>query len=132
LFEIGHIAGDLGVDRSAAAAAYYGVGDIVDVDWVRQSLAELPAGDRWERRAIEGLSQGLAYARRQLSRSVLRCGEAGCPVNECLQTYGARQQQALAELRTLINDIKSARRTTLAALLVVMRALGRLAGRTET
>jgi glutamate dehydrogenase len=132
LFEIGHIAGDLGVDRSAAAAAYYGVGDIVDVDWVRQSLAELPAEDRWERRAIEGLSQGLAYARRQLTRSVLRCGEAGCPVNECLQTYSARQQQALAELRTLINDIKSARRTTLAALLVVMRALGRLAGRTET
>jgi NAD-specific glutamate dehydrogenase len=94
-------------------------------------LAELPAEDRWERRAIEGLNQGLAYARRQLTRSVLRCGEAGCPVNERLQTYSAGQQQALAELRTLINDMKSARRTTLAALLVVMRALGRLAGRMD-
>ena len=80
---------------------YYGVGDIVDLDWVRQGLAELPAEDRWERRAIEGLSQGLVYARRQLTRDVLLCGEAGRPVKECLHAYVARHEKALAELRDL-------------------------------
>jgi glutamate dehydrogenase len=132
LFEIGHIAGELDVARSAAAEAYYGVGDIVDLDWVRQGLVGLPTEDRWERRAIEGLSQGLVYARRQLTRDVLLCGEAGRPVKEGLDAYVARHEKALAELQTLISDIKSARRTTLAALLVVMRAVGRLAGRKET
>jgi NAD-specific glutamate dehydrogenase len=98
---------------------------------VRQGLAGLPAEDRWERRAVEGLSQGLVYARRQLTRDVLLGGEIGHPVTECLHAYAARHEKALAELQTLISDIKSARRTTLAALLVVMRALGRLAGRKE-
>jgi glutamate dehydrogenase len=132
LFEVGHIAGDLDVHCGAAAEVYYGVGDIVDLDWVRQGLAGLPAEDRWERRAIEGLSEGLVYARRQLTRDVLLCGEARHPVQERLQAYVTGHEKRLAELQTLINDIKSARHTTLAALLVVMRALGRLAGRKET
>jgi glutamate dehydrogenase len=131
LFEVAHIAGEVDVNRGAVAEVYYGVGDIVDLDWVRRGLAGLPAEDRWERRAIEGLHQGLVYARRQLTRDVLLGGETGYPVKQCLDTYVGRHQTALAELRALIDDIKSARRTTLAALLVVMRALGRLAGRKE-
>ena len=35
-----------GASRAVVAEIYYLVGDQVDFDWVRQSLAELPAADR--------------------------------------------------------------------------------------
>ncbi|MFQ5666657.1 MAG: NAD-glutamate dehydrogenase [Candidatus Binatia bacterium] len=129
LLEVAHIAAVIEVPRDTAARAYYRVGDIVDLDWMRQSLGALPAEDRWERRAVEGLMEGLVYARRQLTHDILLCGQAGSAVDACMQDYAAAHDQQLARLRVLIDDIKSARRPTLAALLVVMRELGRLVGR---
>jgi glutamate dehydrogenase len=129
LFEIAQIAADVSVPGRTVAEAYYRAGEVIDLDWVRQSLSELPAEDRWERRALEGLREGLVYARRQLTHDVLLCREGGGDVDERLQDYVDMHAQQLAKLRRLIDDIKSARRSTLAALLVVMRELGRLVGR---
>ena len=56
-------------------------------------------------------------------------GSAGTPVERCLQDYVAAHVPQLAKLRAVVDDIKSARRATLPALLVVMRELGRLVGR---
>jgi glutamate dehydrogenase len=131
LFEVHYIADQLGSPRESVAAAYYQVGEVVDLEWVRQSLADLPAADRWERRALEGLSEELGWARRQLTREVLGFGAGSEAVDRCLQRYVDQHQEHLHTLQAVISDIKSARQATLAALLVVMRELGRLAGRRE-
>jgi glutamate dehydrogenase len=129
LFEIVYVAADTGVPRPTAAEMYHRVGEVVDLDWVRQTLRMLSAEDRWERRAIEGLSEGLVYARRRLAQNIV--GGNVRDVNASLQAYIAAEQEQLSRLSALINDIKSARRPTLAALVVVMRELGRLVGRGE-
>jgi glutamate dehydrogenase len=129
LLEGAHIAAALHAPEEMVAETYYRVGDIIDLDWVRQNLADLPAEGRWERRAVEGLSEALVYARRQLTHDVLVGRADGRQVEECVQAYAQAHREQLEKLRALINDIKSARRATLAALLVVMRELGRLVGR---
>jgi glutamate dehydrogenase len=108
---------------------YYRVGEVVDLDWVRQNLSALPAEGRWERRAVEGLDEGLRYARRQIAHNVLLCHQGGGQVEACLREYIEGHQEQLARLRALIDDIKSAPQAPLAALLVVVRELGRLVGR---
>ncbi len=113
--------------RQRAADAYYRVLALADLDWVRQSLSDLPAEDRWERRALEGLREGLMYARRELTNAVLLTRPDGT-VAQCLVEYAETHHQQLRSLHALIEDAKSARRPTLAAILVVMRSLGRLAG----
>ncbi len=127
LCEIAHIAADQDITRTRAAEVYYRVGDTVDLDWVRHSLSELPTEDRWDRRALEGLREGLMYARRRLTHDVLATRPTGS-VEQCLREYKEAHQPSLRKLQALIDDVKSGRRTTLAALLVVMRALGRLVG----
>jgi len=129
LFEISHIAGELQVPRATAAAVYYRVGDVVDLDWVWSGLAALPAEDRWERRAVEGLREGLMYARRQLTHNILSSRDGAGPVETCLHDYVGEHAVQVERLRTVLDDAKSARRPTLAALLVVMRELGRLVDR---
>jgi glutamate dehydrogenase len=128
LFEIVQLTESVDATRGMVAEAYYRVGEVVDLDWVRQSLGVLPADGRWERRAIEGLYGGLAYARRQIAHNVLLCRQGGGPVGDCLHEYVEAHEEQLAKLRTLIDDIKSAPHATLAALLVVVRELGRLVG----
>src|SRR5262249_53282804 len=113
VFEIGHIAADLTVPSGVVADLYHRVGEVVDLDWLRRRLAELPAEDRWERRAVEGLSEGLLYARRQLAHDTLLCHEDGGEVEACLRVYTEAHREELEKLRALINDIKSAPRTTL-------------------
>jgi glutamate dehydrogenase len=128
VFEIVHIAGDVEVPRNTVAEVYYRVEEIVDLDWLRQSLGDLPAEDRWERRAVEGLNEALGHVRRQLAHNILLCRQGGGQVDECLEKYVADRHETVAKLRASINDIKSARRATLAALLVIMRELGLLVG----
>jgi glutamate dehydrogenase len=129
VFEITQVAQDAEVPRSVAAEVYFRVGTVVDLDWVRQSLGALPTEGRWERRAVGDLHEGLAYARRQIAHNVLLCRQAGGQVDECLDEYTAAHHEPLAHLRALLDDVKSAPHPTLAALLVVVRELGRLVGR---
>lgn len=125
LFEIAEIAAGLEIDRPTVAAAFYRVGDLVDLDWLRQALKELPAEGRWERRATAELEQSLAASRRRLTSAILACG-AGSGVEMCLERYAGANATRLAALGDLINDMKGARRPTLAALLVALRELSRL------
>ncbi len=128
VLDIAYIAADVALPLRNVAEVSFRLADIVDFDWVRRSLSELPAEDRWERRAVEGLQQGLTYARRRLTRTVLASRDHGAPVDRCLAAYGTAHRSQLVKLSDIVNDIKNAPRVTLPALLVVMRELGRLAG----
>jgi glutamate dehydrogenase len=125
-FEITHLAAELDAPQARTAEAYYRASEIADIDWVWQNLHALPADGRWDRRAVEGLREGLVYARRRLTRSIMRCRAGGGEMDACVRDYVAAHAPQLARLRRVIDDIKSARRPTLAALLVVMHEIGRL------
>ncbi|MBI4516742.1 MAG: NAD-glutamate dehydrogenase [Deltaproteobacteria bacterium] len=132
LLEIHQIASDLRAPPAAVGELYYRVGGLVDLEWVRQALAALAAqatGDRWERRALAGLSEALGYARRQLARSALLADNQPGDASQCLARYAARHRDQLDQLNRLIDDLKSGPPPTLAALVVVVRELGRLGGR---
>jgi glutamate dehydrogenase len=103
-----------GVEPEAAAAPYYALGHHVDFAWLFARLSAAAAEDRWERRAAAGLADDVLAARRRRAAAALAGG-------------GEPAARALAEVRALIDDLRVAPRTSLAALQVVVRALGRLA-----
>ena len=126
LLDIDQLASDLSTPPGLTAATYYGVTDLVDFDWLEGALVDSASDDTWERRAAEGLRADLRTAHRQLTRSVLLCGQRGEHVDDCLATYLAEQAGPLDFLRALINDVRTARQPSLAALTVVLHELGRL------
>jgi len=128
VFEITQVAENADAPRAVAGEVYYRVAAVVDLDWVRQSLGTLPAEGRWERRAVEDLHESLSYARRQIAHNILLCRQDGRPVDACLHEYTEAHHEPLAKVRALIDDVKSAPHAPLAALLVVVRELGRLVG----
>ncbi len=123
--DIAIIAAELGVAPRLAGEVYYGASDLVDLNWARQALSELQAEDRWEQRAIETLHQGLNRARRQLTREVL---QTGASLKQCLEEYARSHGAEIGRTVALLHDMKSARKPTLAAFVILIRELNRLAG----
>ena len=64
---------------------------VVDLDWVRRSLGELPAEDRWERRAHRRAQRGAdVRAAPADAQRLCTCTAAPAPdVDACLQEYVA-------------------------------------------
>jgi len=122
--EISNLAAEVGLTRRLTAEVYYRVAELVDLEWIRTALESVTAEDRWEQRAVESLHAGLNGARRELTREVLACGTT---VEQCLAEYAAINDGGIKRLAGLVDDVKSARTPSLAAFLVVIGELNRLA-----
>jgi len=124
--DVVRVAEEAGVEPLTAARAYWGVTDVFDFAWLRQCLERVPAGDRWERRATEGLGAELDRLRRALACRLLRT--EGADMAARVGAFRARHAGALERLRLLVDDLRSARSISLAAALVAVRELARLEG----
>jgi glutamate dehydrogenase len=109
--DVAGAARDAGLSVDEAAARYFALGEHVDFDWLLAQVVATADGDRWAARAARALSLDLLSARRRL---VGAAPEA---------LAGPR----LDALRTLVRDVRTTPRPTLAALLVVAREIRRLA-----
>lgn len=130
VLDIVEIAGEYNLDLEAVTALFYEIGDLLDLDWVRDRIADLPADSRWERRARNSLNEGLLYVRKELSRRILMSrSDEEAPTSAVLEEYLVAHQEQLTRLGELIDDITSAQRPSLAALMVIVREYGDLVER---
>ncbi len=121
--DIVHVAASAGVAPAAVAATYWGVGEIFDFAWLRHTLDRAAGDDRWERRAAEGLGAEVDDLRRRLTRQLL-----GGPaeVTARIATFRLRRAGILEQIRSLQDDLRSARTLSLPAIMVLVRELERL------
>lgn len=123
LLDVAHVAAATSIPSATVAAAYFGADEIFDFAWLRRTLDDTAGADRWERRAVESLGAELDRVRRELTRRLLAgSGEVAARV----VTYRLRRAATLERIRTLLADLQSAGTVTLAAIMVLVRELGRL------
>ncbi len=129
MLEIAHLSIEMQTAVGLAGEIYYRINSLIDLDWLQQTLTVAAGEDRWEQRAAAGLAEGLVYARRVITQNILNCGQRGDDVGRCLEEYGRVHAAQLEAIGSVMKDVKSASRPTLAALVVVMREIGRLCSR---
>ncbi len=121
--DIVHVASTASVVPAIAAAAYWGAGEVFDFAWLRRALDDIAGKDHWERRAVESLGAELDQVRRDLTRQLLAgSGQVAARV----ATFRLRHAATLERIRALLADLQSARSVSLAAIMVLVRELGRL------
>ena len=123
--DIVHVATTATVAPTEVAAVYWSASEIFDFGWLRQVLDGAGGEDYWDRRAVESLSAELDELRRALARQLLT---GGGEVAARVATFRLRRAGALERIRALLDDLRSARTVTLAAIMVLVRELGRLEG----
>jgi glutamate dehydrogenase len=96
------------------AAVYFGLGDHLELDWLRDRIAALPRDDRWQALARSALGDDYAQERAALTADVLRAGG--------LDRWLAHHRAAVDRFLAVIDDIRSGPATPdLATLSVAMR-----------
>ena len=121
--DVVHVATTASVAPADAAAAYWAALEIVDFTWLRAALDGAASEDRWERRAAESLVAELDELRRDLTRQLLAgSGEVQAPGRDLRLRHAA----ALERTSGPQDDLRQRRTVTLAAIMVLVRELGRL------
>ena len=121
--DVTHVAATASIAPATVAAAYFGAADVFDFAWLRRALDGVAGEDQWERRAVESLGAELDDVRRELTRQLLAgSGEVAARV----ATFRLRRAATLERVRALLADLQSAGTVSLAAIMVLVRELGRL------
>jgi glutamate dehydrogenase len=95
------------------AAVYFALGTHLELDWLRDRIAALPRGDRWQALARSALGDDYARERAALTAEVLRSGG--------LEVWASMHRPAIDRFLLVIDDIRSGAPPDLATLSVAMR-----------
>jgi NAD-specific glutamate dehydrogenase len=125
--EIVRVAEDRRLPLADAAFLYRKAGEILEFGVLDQWFATVPGDDRWEKRAAEGLREDLAAVRRRMTGRIF--GRPEREIRDRFRAFVAEHEGEISRLRALIEDLASRRQISIAAMVVVVRELWKLAGR---
>ncbi len=109
-----------------AAAAYFGLGTNLSLDWLREQIEQLDVEGHWQAVARTTLRDNIYNLQR---RSVCRCSSEGGK-REPEQAVGAwikSHQRAVDYVRQTINDMRALPEMDFATLSVALQAVRRMA-----
>jgi glutamate dehydrogenase len=123
--EVVRMAEDSRVPLGEAAVVYRKVGGVIDFSALERWFSAVPGDDRWEKRAAEGLREDAAAARRRMAATILARGEPD--IAERVAAFAREHEAQIAALRALIDDFATRPQISVAAMVVVVRDLWKLA-----
>jgi glutamate dehydrogenase len=103
--DIVEVAAATGLEPEDVAAAYFAVGAKLDLQWLRERIAELPREDRWQTLARAALRDDLFASQRQLTTEVLRA-RPSAPVAERIETWEAANGVVAERCQAALRDIR--------------------------
>jgi glutamate dehydrogenase len=117
------IARAVGRNLEEAAAAYFALGEVLKLDWLRDRILELPRGDRWQALARTALRDDLYSVRAAITAEVLSTGLSGTDGAQQVQLWLARIGAAGGRCIAALEEIVSGGRADLAILSVALREI---------
>ena len=112
---------------AAVAGSYFALTNALRLDWLRDRIAELPRGDRWQTEARAALRDELHDAHRELAEAVLTTTDATLPPLDRVDAWSTAHALAVQRFLQMLTDIEAAGVFDLTTLGVARRALQELA-----
>ncbi len=107
--DIARLADDREVVVAAAAAAYYGIGDRLGPDWLRDTAGRLVVeGDRWRKAAALAVIDDLDASQARLAGAFIAAAGADAGKAAALEEWLAGRARPLDRLTVLLAELRSA------------------------
>jgi glutamate dehydrogenase len=119
--DIVELADEAGEPVEGVASVYFALGDRLQLHWVRDQIEALPRDNRWRTLARAALRDDLYAQARRLAADVLRMSEAGEEPDTRVESWFARNPEAVLRTAQVIADVKAAGAADLATLSVLLR-----------
>ena len=128
--DIVEVSAESGAAVETVAGVYFGVGGRLDLGWVAQQVAALPADSHWHSMARVAMRNDLSSLARELARSVLKSTAGFTPATDPAALIGRWEAQRAAQIarcQQVLADVKPAPTVDMPMLSVLLRELRSLA-----
>ena len=121
--DIVEVSAETGIAVETVAGVYFGVGGRLDLGWVSQQIAALPADSHWQALARVAMRNDLSSLARDLARSVLKAGAASSDAATRISDWQGQRATQIARCRQVLADVKPAPVVDMPMLSVLLREL---------
>ncbi len=131
VFDIVEDAAACDTDQYTASCVYFGIGERLSLDWLRDRVLELPRSDRWQALARSALRDDLYELHRMLTREILQ-GAGGRDGIAAIEAWLEQNAESVARARSVLADVRASEHYDTTTLPVVVRELKNLASEAAT
>ena len=115
-----------GLDVSTIARLYFGLGQGLEIKWIRQEIDDLTVEGRWQAVARDTLRQNLARQQSAVLSEILSSRGSQQPRDALVGWLEARSDD-IARVRQIVHDMRASEGADFATLSVAIREIERLA-----
>ena len=125
------VATQTALPETVVATVYFGLTNRLTLNWLRQSILDLPVANHWQNRSRAALLDILYDQGRVLTLDVLRSTANAQTPEERLESWLAHNQAGVERCRGVFADLRAAGQPDLAMLSVALREMASLVRRSE-
>lgn len=119
--EILEIAQETKVSIAETAEAFYGIGQFLDLGWLREQIIIHPTENNWEALTREALRDDFDLQQRQVTLSIFKSKPKEVDFTTYLQVWAARNKPQLERWTDMMNALKTTEKVTYTMFFVAVR-----------
>ena len=108
---------------SAAAEAYFGVGEFLDLGWIRTEIISHSTENHWESLSREALRDDLDWQQRQLTISIIACSKPQQDFTLCLTDWSEKHVMLIERWHQILSNLRSSSQLNYTMFFVAIREL---------
>ncbi|HBI22070.1 MAG TPA: NAD-glutamate dehydrogenase, partial [Legionella sp.] len=113
----------LNMNIPEAAKAYFGVGEFLELAWIRTQIITHTTESHWEALSRESLRDDLDWQQRQLTASILSSGNTNKGFDICLSEWAESHASLIERWQLLLKNLRSSAVLTYTMFFVAIREL---------
>lgn len=111
------------IDVAKAACAYFGIGERLDLAWIRTQIITHASENHWEALSREGLRDDLDWQQRQLTISILNLKDSQQDFLQCMDTWSKQHVALIERWRQVLTNLRSSSALNYTMFFVAIREL---------
>ena len=108
---------------SHVAEVYFGIGEYLDLAWIRKQIIMHPTENHWESLSREALRDDLDWQQRQLTDGLLNSEDENTELTSRLNAWGDSHKSLIERWRSILSDLQSSTALNYTMFFVAIREL---------
>lgn len=119
--EVLEVAQETGHNVRETAEVFYGIGEFLDLGWLREQIIIHPTENYWEALAREALRDDCDLQQRKVTLSIFQSKPKEVDFNTYLQVWAARNQTQVERWNEMMNSLKATEKLNFTMFFVAVR-----------
>jgi len=111
------------ISVNSVAEVYFGMGEYLDLAWIRTQIISHPTDNNWEILSRESLRDDLDWQQRQLTAGIIALDNNNNDYMKCFSEWSDNHASLIERWRHILTDLKSATVLTYTMFFVAVREL---------